>query len=87
MGISNLFQCSAPLRYVSLTMLSLLLLNTPTTVLAGAGHDHSGASSFQGGGSEATGSVEVDAETAKLLGVKVEPVQRQRLAVGIKTTG
>lgn len=87
MGISNLFQCSAPLRYLSLTMLSLLLLNTPTTVLAGAGHDHSGASSFQGGGSEATGSVEVDAETAKLLGVKVEPVQRQRLAVGIKTTG
>ncbi|BDI20826.1 nickel-cobalt resistance protein (plasmid) [Nostoc cf. commune SO-36] len=87
MGISNLFQCSAPLRYVSLTMLSLLLLNTPTTVLAGAGHDHTGASSFQGGGSEATGSVEVDTETAKLLGVKVEPVQRQRLAVGIKTTG
>lgn len=86
MGISNLFQCSAPLRYVSLTML-MLLLNTPTTVLAGAGHDHSGASSFQGGGSEATGSVEVDAETAKLLGVKVEPVQRQRLALGIKTTG
>ncbi len=87
MGISNLFQCSAPLRYVSLTMLSLLLLNTPTTVLAGAGHDHSGASSFQGSGSEAPGSVEVDAETAKLLGVKVEPVQRQRLAIGIKTTG
>ncbi|MBW4685502.1 MAG: efflux RND transporter periplasmic adaptor subunit [Komarekiella atlantica HA4396-MV6] len=86
MGISNLFQCSAPLRYVSLTML-MLLLNTPTTVLAGAGHDHSGASSFQGGGSEVTGSVEVDAETAKLLGVKVEQVQRQRLAVGIKTTG
>jgi cobalt-zinc-cadmium efflux system membrane fusion protein len=87
MGISNLFQCSAPLRYVSLTMLSLLLLNTPTTVLAGAGHDHTGASSFQGGGSKATGSVEVEAETAKLLGVKVESVQRQRLAVGIKTTG
>ena len=86
MGISNLFQCSAPLRYVSLTMLSLLLLNTPTTVLAGGGHDHSGASDFQAEG-ELTGSVEVDAETAKLLGVKVEPVQRQRLAVGIKTTG
>ncbi|WP_414530373.1 efflux RND transporter periplasmic adaptor subunit [Nodularia chucula] len=86
MGISNLFQCSAPLRYVSLTMLSLLLLNTPTSVLAGGGHDHSGGSSFQAGG-ESTGSVEVDAETAKLLGVKVEPVQRQRLAIGIKTTG
>ncbi len=86
MGICNLFQSSAPLRYVSLTMLSLSLLNTPTTVLAGAGHDHSGSSAFQAGG-ELTGSVEVDVETAKLLGVKVEPVQRQRLAVGIKTTG
>ncbi|MEA5625212.1 efflux RND transporter periplasmic adaptor subunit [Nostoc sp. UHCC 0251] len=86
MGISNLFQCSAPLHYISLTMLSLLLLNTPTTVLAGGGHDHTGGSAFQAGG-ELTGSVEVDAETAKLLGVKVEPVQRQRLAVGIKTTG
>ncbi|MBE9106946.1 efflux RND transporter periplasmic adaptor subunit [Nostoc cf. edaphicum LEGE 07299] len=69
-----------------MTMLSLLLLNTPTTVLAGGGHDHSGGSAFQAGG-ELTGSVEVDAETAKLLGVKVAPVQRQRLAVGIKTTG
>ncbi|MDZ8090952.1 MAG: efflux RND transporter periplasmic adaptor subunit [Nostoc sp. DedQUE05] len=85
MGISNLFQSSTPLRYVSLTML-MLLLSTPTTVLAGGGHDHSGSSSFQAGG-ESTSSVEVDAETAKLLGVKVEPVQRQRLAVGIKTTG
>ncbi|MFN6526429.1 efflux RND transporter periplasmic adaptor subunit [Nostoc sp. ChiSLP03a] len=85
MGISNLFQSSTPLHYVSLTML-MLLLSTPTTVLAGGGHDHSGSSSFQAGG-ESTGSVEVDAETAKLLGVKVEPVQRQRLAIGIKTTG
>ncbi|WP_373530840.1 efflux RND transporter periplasmic adaptor subunit, partial [Nostoc sp.] len=29
----------------------------------------------------------VDADTAKRLGIKVEPVQRQRLAIGIKTTG
>jgi len=56
-------------------------------VLAGAGHDHSGASSFQGGGSEASGSVEVDAETAQRLGIKVEPVKQQRLALGIKSTG
>ncbi|MFN6560490.1 MAG: efflux RND transporter periplasmic adaptor subunit [Nostoc sp. ChiSLP01] len=86
MGISNLFQSSTPLRYVSLTILSLLLLDTPTTVLAGAGHNHSGGSAFQAGG-ETTGSVKVDAETAKLLGVKIEPVQRQQLAIGIKTTG
>lgn len=85
MGISNLFQCSAPLRYVSLTMLSLLLLNTPTTVLAGAGHDH-GSGAFQAG-SEASGQVEVDEQTAKGLGIKVETVKRQRLDIGIKTTG
>ncbi|MCW5318342.1 efflux RND transporter periplasmic adaptor subunit [Nostoc sp. KVJ3] len=41
-------------------------------------------------GSDATAtnnSIQVDADTAKRLGIKVEPVQHQRLAVGIKTTG
>ena len=33
------------------------------------------------------GAVQVDAETAKRMGSKVEPVARQRLAFGIKTTG
>lgn len=84
-------------RYISGVILSLLLLSTPaatiislllatpTTVLAGAGHDHSGASSFQGG--ETGGPVEVDAETAQRLGIKLEPVKKQQLDVGIKTTG
>ncbi|MBW4559280.1 MAG: efflux RND transporter periplasmic adaptor subunit [Trichormus sp. ATA11-4-KO1] len=85
MRISNLFQSFAPLRYVSLTMLSVLLLNTPTTVLAGAGHDH-GSGAFQAG-SEASGQVEVDEQTAKGLGIKVETVKPQRLDIGIKTNG
>jgi cobalt-zinc-cadmium efflux system membrane fusion protein len=63
-----------------------LVLTTPNAVLAGAGHDHSGASEFQGG-SETTGSVEIDAETAKLLEVKVERIARRPLDFGIKTTG
>ncbi|MDZ8258929.1 efflux RND transporter periplasmic adaptor subunit [Nostoc sp. ChiQUE01b] len=87
MGISKSLQPPTAIRCVSGTVLSLLLLTTPTAVLAGAEHDHSGASSFQGGGSEASGSVEVDAETAQRLGIKVEPVKRQRLALGIKSTG
>ena len=86
MRICNRSQSSTPLRCVSLAMLSLLLLSAPTAVLAGPGHDHSGASEFQGG-SESTGSIQVDAETAKRLGIKVEPVKRQQLAIGIKTTG
>ena len=36
---------------------------------------------------QTTNSIQVDADTAKRLGIKVEPVQRQQLAVGIKTTG
>lgn len=70
---------------VSGTLLSLLLLSSPTIVMAHGGHGNE----FQGG-SEATStnnSIQVDADTAKRLGIKVEPVQRQRLAIGIKTTG
>ncbi|BDA73904.1 hypothetical protein CAL7716_080700 [Calothrix sp. PCC 7716] len=77
---------TASLNRVSSAILSLLLLTVPTTALAGAGHDHSGASSFQGG-SDANSPVNVDAETAQRLGIKVEPVKRQPLALGIKTTG
>ncbi|OKH36149.1 efflux transporter periplasmic adaptor subunit [[Phormidium ambiguum] IAM M-71] len=86
MRICNRSQSSTPLHCVSLAMLSLLLLSAPTAVLAGAGHDHGGGSEFQGG-SEPTGSIEVDAETAKQLEIKVEPATRQRLDIGIKTTG
>jgi membrane fusion protein, heavy metal efflux system len=71
---------------VSSAILSLLLLTAPTAVFAGAGHDHSGASSFQGG-NDANSSVSVDQETAQRLGIKTEAVKKQPLALGIKTTG
>ncbi len=70
-------------------LLSLILLATvfsPKIAIAGAGHDHSGASSFKSGG-EATGAVTVDAETMKRLEIKVEPVKNQPLDIGLKTTG
>lgn len=91
------FLPNSRIRRVSGIFISLLLLTTPVAAtvsflltspkaLAGAGHDHSGASSFQSGG-ETSGSVQVDAEIAKRLGIKVEPAKRQQLDVGIKTTG
>ncbi len=43
-------------------------------------------SSFKAG-SEATGAVNVDAQTAKRLGIKVEAVKNQPLDIGLKTTG
>ncbi len=80
-------QKTAQFGSISLAILSLLLLSTPVVVLAGAGHDHSGASSFQGGSGDTNAPIEVDVQTAQRLGIKVEPVRRQPLAVGIKTTG
>ncbi|KAB8314357.1 efflux RND transporter periplasmic adaptor subunit [Tolypothrix campylonemoides VB511288] len=73
------------IRCVSGTLASLLLLANPSTVLAHGGHGNE----FQGGSkaSQNTGSIQVDAQTAKRLGIKIEPVKRQQLAVGIKTTG
>ncbi|WP_017315870.1 efflux RND transporter periplasmic adaptor subunit [Mastigocladopsis repens] len=73
------------IRCVSGTLVSLLLLANSSTVLAHGGHGNE----FQGGSeaSQNTGSIQVDAQTAKRLGIKIEPVKRQRRAVGIKTTG
>jgi cobalt-zinc-cadmium efflux system membrane fusion protein len=83
---SNRSQPPVPLRCVSGAILSLVLLATPAVVLAHAGH---GGHEFQGGNEAAQPSdaIQVDAETAKRLGIKVEPAKRQQLAVGIKTTG
>jgi cobalt-zinc-cadmium efflux system membrane fusion protein len=63
-----------------------VVLTTPAVVLAHAGH---GGHEFQGG-NEATQSsdaIQVDTETVRRLGIKVEPVKRQQLAIGVKTTG
>jgi cobalt-zinc-cadmium efflux system membrane fusion protein len=67
------------------TVLSFLLFASSGVVLAHPGHGDEFHS-----GSDATPSVtpvQVDAQTSQRLGIKVEPVQRQPLAVSIKTTG
>ncbi|UNU27430.1 efflux RND transporter periplasmic adaptor subunit [Microcoleus vaginatus HSN003] len=67
------------------TLFSLILLSSPAVVLAHAGHGdefhHSGETT------QIPASISVDAETSKRIGIKVESVKAQRLAVGIKTTG
>jgi membrane fusion protein, heavy metal efflux system len=85
MSNSLRFQTPTAITCVSGTFLSLLLLASPTVVMAHGGHGNEFAA-----GNEATStnnSIQVDADTAKRLGIKVELVQRQKLAVGIKTTG
>ena len=69
---------------LSATLVSALLLTTTTpSVLAHGGHGNE----FKDGSQAATGSVQVDASTAKRLGLKVAPIRRQTLALSIKTTG
>ncbi|MEG3841081.1 biotin/lipoyl-binding protein, partial [Microcoleus sp. herbarium14] len=62
------------------------MLSSPAAVFAHAGH---GNEFHESGGDSAQtpGAISVDAETSKRIGIKVEPVKAQRLAVGIKTTG
>ncbi len=80
---SNFLRILAPYS-ISGAFFSLILLGNPA-VLAHGGHGNE----FQGGGetTKAAGSIEVDAQTAKRLGIKVKPVNRTMLLVGIKTTG
>ncbi|MBW4623047.1 MAG: efflux RND transporter periplasmic adaptor subunit [Cyanosarcina radialis HA8281-LM2] len=70
---------------VSVAILSFTLLLAPTAVVAHGGHGDEFSGENQT--SQPTNSIAVDRETAKRLGIEVEPVTRQRLAVGIKTTG
>ncbi|MBD2540463.1 efflux RND transporter periplasmic adaptor subunit [Coleofasciculus sp. FACHB-SPT36] len=67
------------------TLLSLLLLAAPTSVLAHAGHgdEFHGDEASQG----TPQGIQVDAQTAKRMGIEVKPVSQQRLGFGIKTTG
>lgn len=71
---------------VSGALLGLLLLSPPVIVLAHGGHgeDFQGESVSQ---ATETKAIQVSTETARQLGIKVEPVTRRRLAFGIKTTG
>jgi cobalt-zinc-cadmium efflux system membrane fusion protein len=83
---SSRLQPSTPIRCVSGTILSLVLLTAPAVVLAHAGH---GGHEFQNSNEaiQASSAIQVDAQTAKRLGIKVESVKRQQLAIGLKTTG
>jgi cobalt-zinc-cadmium efflux system membrane fusion protein len=82
MGLSNRTQKA--IHRLSGTLLGLLLLASPTVVLAHGGHGNE----FKSGGNAGTpGSVQVDTQTADRLGIKTETVKRQPLAIGIKTTG
>ncbi|RUT01537.1 hypothetical protein DSM106972_066340 [Dulcicalothrix desertica PCC 7102] len=78
------FQQSTAIRYISSTLLSLSLLASPAVVLAHGGHGNEFKS---GGDAQTTGSIQVDADTANRLGIKVEPAKKQRLNIGIKSTG
>ncbi|UBF30287.1 efflux RND transporter periplasmic adaptor subunit (plasmid) [Kovacikia minuta CCNUW1] len=73
-----------PTLRFSATLLLMSLVVSPGATLAHSGHgnEFGGSQSAQ-----SAGSIRVDPETAQRLGLKVEPVSRQRLAYGIKTTG
>lgn len=83
MMLSNRSQSVVPLQCISGAILSFVLMGTPVVLAHGRHGDD-----FQAGGevTRAAG-IRVGAETAKRLGIKVEPVNRTELAVGIKTTG
>lgn len=71
-------------RKTSVTLVSALLLTAASSsVLAHGGH----GSEFQDDSAPAAGSIQVDAATAKRMGLNVAPVRRQSLALSIKTTG
>ncbi|WP_445300425.1 efflux RND transporter periplasmic adaptor subunit [Microcoleus sp. B9-D4] len=67
------------------SLFSIILLSSPAAVFAHAGHGnefhHSGETT------QTPTAISVDAETAKRLGIKIFPATRQRLDIGIKTTG
>ena len=54
--------------------------------LAGAGHNH-GNEFETGGNTGGPKSVKVNADIAKRIGIKIEPVERRRVGVGITATG
>jgi cobalt-zinc-cadmium efflux system membrane fusion protein len=78
-------QPTIAIRCFSGTLLSLLLIASPGVVLAHGGHGDEFQSTSEA--AQTGSSVQVDAQTAQRLGIKIEPVKRQSLAVGIKTTG
>ncbi len=64
-------------------ILSLIILSIPANVLAHAGH----GDEFKGGDTQSKEAIQVDANAAKQIGIKVESVAKRQLGFGIKTTG
>ena len=67
------------------SLFSLILLSSPAAVFAHAGHGNEFHQSSET--TQTPAAISVDAETAKRLGIKISPATRQRLDIGIKTTG
>lgn len=78
-------QTAIAIRTSSGTILSVFLLAYPAAVLAHGGHGDEFHQESQA--TQSTASIQVDAQTAQRIKIKIEPVKRQKLAVGIKTTG
>ncbi|MEG4241859.1 efflux RND transporter periplasmic adaptor subunit [Microcoleus sp. MON2_D6] len=78
-------QSPAIISSFSGTLFSIILLSSPVAVFAHAGHGDEFKHSDEA--TESPTAISVDAETAKRLGIKVSPAARQRLDIGIKTTG
>ncbi len=70
---------------ISGLIISLAFFTSPAAVFAHAGHGNEFNQS--GETTQTPAAISVDAATAKRLGIKVSPAARQRLDIGIKTTG
>ena len=80
----RLAKCTIASCYLSSTLLTVLLLTPVLKSWAHGGHGNE----FQGGSqAQPARAIQVDPTTTKRLGLTVEPVTRQRLAFGVKTTG
>jgi cobalt-zinc-cadmium efflux system membrane fusion protein len=75
---------SEKIPWISGTILSLVLISYPAVVFAHAGHNHEFNTETEAATPEG---IKVDGETAKRMGIIVQPVTRQFLSMAIKTTG
>lgn len=85
MNDRDLFYSSSSFRCLSGAILGLLLLMSPIAVLAHAGHGNEFENKSTTDGTSK--SIEIDPETAKLMGIIVEPATKKRVEIGLKTTG
>jgi membrane fusion protein, heavy metal efflux system len=72
-------------KYITVLSLLSLWISFAPLAFAGAGHNHGNAFGGQEGGGSSE--VTIDSETALRLGIKVAPVQKQKLPVEIVATG